>query len=210
MSSRTDDKSILKMLVTECKTNSDRYLSRYIGDADEFYIELEQYVKDKAYDTRFCDLISSIISNVLEITVIIVDKSAVGYHVYTTTPLHSSDNPPADIINSNFGVLHRNEDHCDACINITSCQLSNLEDHRSRILSRIFSRGSPKENPECPSSGEFSIADQHQNHSSCDRILNCAQEGNGKRHTEGNYKKVIPKPLVIAIYFQKLLISFTM
>ena len=108
------------MLVTECTTNSDRYLSRYIGDADEFYIELEQYVKDK---TLFCDLIPSIISNVLEITVIIVDKSAVGYHVYAATPLHSSENPPADIINSNVVVLHRNEDHYDACINITSSQI---------------------------------------------------------------------------------------
>ena len=111
------------MPVTECTTNSDRYLSRYIGDADEFYIELEQYVKDKTYDTLFCDLIPSIISNVLEIAVIIVDKSAVGYYVYATTPLHSSDNPPADIINSNVVVLHRNEDHYDACINITSSQI---------------------------------------------------------------------------------------
>ena len=107
------------MSVTECTKNSERYLSRYIGDADEFYIELEQYVKDKTYDTRFCDLIPSIISNVLELTVIIVDKSVAGYHVYATTPLHSSDSPPADIINSNFLVLHRNEDHYDACIKIT-------------------------------------------------------------------------------------------
>ena len=67
------------MLITECTTNSDRYLSRYIGHADEFYIELEQYVKDKTLDTWFfCNLIPSIISNVLETTVITVDKSAVG------------------------------------------------------------------------------------------------------------------------------------
>ena len=101
-------------------------------------------------------------------------------------------------------VLHRNEDHYDACINITSGQISNLGDHRSRILSRIFSRGSPKENPECPSSGEFSITDQHRNHNSGDRIFNCDQEGNGKQ--KENMKIVISKPL-IAIYFQKLLIS---
>ena len=31
---KTDDKSILKMLVTEWTTNSDRYLARYIGGAD--------------------------------------------------------------------------------------------------------------------------------------------------------------------------------
>ena len=109
----TDDKYILKILVMECTTNSDRYLSHYIGDADEVYIEFEQYVKDKTFDTRFCDLIPTIVSNVLETTVIIVDKSAVGYHLYATTLLHSSHNSPADIINSNFVVLHRNEDHYD-------------------------------------------------------------------------------------------------
>ena len=90
-------------------------------------------------------------------------------------------------------VLHRNEDHYDACIKITSGQISNLGDHRSKILPRPISRGSLKENPECPSSSEFSITDQYQNCNSGDRILSCDHERNGKRHIEGKYKNSNPE-----------------
>ena len=69
----THDTDLIEMLIWECK-NSDKYLpNHYVGDINQFYSEMEQYVRYKLYNTRFCDIIPIIMSTVLNTIIIIID-----------------------------------------------------------------------------------------------------------------------------------------
>ena len=124
-------------------------------------------------------------SNILQTSVIIVDKSAIKYHVYAATPLHAKDNSSSDILYGKYVVLHTAADYYDACVNTVNLgQKARLHEFRSETHSRIFSRRSPDKNPECPSSGECSVIETQQITTSGDRKLNGGQEGNHKCHAD--------------------------
>ena len=108
-------------------------------------------------------------SNVL-VTSFIVDKSAVGYHVYATTLQHFDDKLLSNIhvLDGNYEVLHRTKDHYDTSIILKwrhnegdcvsnqqrfDCLLNRLFRRRSKETSKLRVTGLCEGN--LPVAGEF-------------------------------------------------------
>ena len=117
---------LLEMLSLECVTRSARYLPcYYVGDISECYQELEQYVRYKKYDTRFCDIVLDIMSNVLKRIIFVIDKSDVGLNVYAVNPCDHNqitDTTLSDELDMDFIVLYREGGHYDACVKVYPCR----------------------------------------------------------------------------------------
>ena len=62
-----------KTILDECKTSAAKYTSHFIGGELEFIAEAENYINGKIYNSGLCDLLPFIISNSLNVNVIIVD-----------------------------------------------------------------------------------------------------------------------------------------
>ena len=120
------------MLSLECVTRSARHLPcYYVGDFSEFYQELEQYVRYKKYDTRFCDIVLNIMSNVLKMIIFVIDKSDAGLNVYAVTPCDHNqitDTTLSDELDMDFIVLYREGDHYDACVKVYPCRSKTITD----------------------------------------------------------------------------------
>ena len=80
-------------------------------------------ISTTVYDTGFCDLISSILCNILNTTIVIIDKEICDYNVYV---IHPFDKVPSDEALGSFIdvsiliILHRSSDHYDACVKVKS------------------------------------------------------------------------------------------
>ena len=102
---------LLEMLSLESIIRSARYLPcYYVGDIREFSQEMEQYIRYKKYDTRFCDIDLNIMTKVLKEIIFVIDKSDVGLNVYAVTPC--DHNQITDItlsgeLGMDFVVLYR-------------------------------------------------------------------------------------------------------
>ena len=63
-----------------------------MGDIKQFQSKMEQYVRYQIYSTRFCDIIPIIMSTMLNIIIITIDKSIAGHNVYAVIPLDYGKN----------------------------------------------------------------------------------------------------------------------
>ena len=84
---------------------------------------MNQYSYNRVYDTGFCDLIPSIICNILKTTIVIIDKEICDYNVYVIYPFDTvpSDEALGSFIDvSRLIILHRSGDHYDACVKVKS------------------------------------------------------------------------------------------
>ena len=120
------------MLSLLCITRSARYLpSYYVGDIKEFYQEMEQFVRYEKYDTRFCDIILNIMSNVLKRIIFVIDQYDVGLNVYAVTPCDHNqitDTTLSGELGMDFIVLYREGDHYDACVKVYPCRSKMITD----------------------------------------------------------------------------------
>ena len=149
---------LLEMLSLECVTRSARYLPcYYVGDISEFYQELEQYVRYKKYDTRFCDIVLNIMSNVLKRIIFVIDKSDVGLNVYAVTPCDHNqitDTTLSDELDMDFIVLYREGDHYDACVKVYPCRSKTITDCDADHAGTGYQPCEPKA-PDLSPSGKF-------------------------------------------------------
>ena len=51
------------------------YLSDFDGNVNDFHDEIEHFINNRIHDTGFCDLIPGIMSNVLNNTITVIDKT---------------------------------------------------------------------------------------------------------------------------------------
>ena len=59
----------------ECVRNQWMYLSDFDGNVNDFHDEIEHFINNRIYDTGFCELIPGIMSNVLNNTITVIDKT---------------------------------------------------------------------------------------------------------------------------------------
>ena len=59
--------TLFENLRWECVRNHWMYLSDFDGNVNDFHDEIEHFINNRIYDTGFCDLIPSIMSNVLNV-----------------------------------------------------------------------------------------------------------------------------------------------
>ena len=90
---------------------------------------MNQYIYNRVYNTGFCDLIPSILCNILNTTIVIIDTEICDYNVYV---IHPFDKVPSDealvsfIDVSRLIILHRSGDHYDACVKVKSFERKTL------------------------------------------------------------------------------------
>ena len=193
----THDTDLIEMLIWECK-NSDKYLpNHYVGDINQFYSEMEQYVRYKMYNTRFCDIIPIIMSTVLNTIIIIIDKSIAGHNVYAVIPLdygQNNDNMLSNDTDLGFVVLYREGNHYDACVKvyphpccrqeiITACNAHAMMKSRS-------STSQVKDKPRYSSSGKSANTAAAEITTSGDQI---EQHDYQDKNEEGHAKQTAPK-----------------
>ena len=118
-----DHCTLFDKLKWECDNHHAKYLPDFIGTFDDFHYQMNQYIYNGVYDTGFCDLIPSILCNILKTTIVIIDKEICDYNVYVIYPF---DKVPSDEALESFIdvsrpiILHRSGDHYDACVTVKS------------------------------------------------------------------------------------------
>ena len=119
------DLSIFKLMqniIDECQHSTSKYICHYAGSEFEFLQEVILYILAKQYRSAFCDVLPAVISNSLNIEVIIVNHVNVNVNVYSFLPDGCVDaaghctkcNHPIGSI-----VLYRRPCHYDACLPVT-------------------------------------------------------------------------------------------
>ena len=121
-----DHCTLFDKLKWECDNHHAKYLPDFIGTFDDFHYQMNQYIYNRVYDTGFCDLIPSILCNILNTTIVIIDKEICDYNVYV---IHPFDKVPSDEVLGSFIdvsrliILHRSGDHYDACVKVKSFEM---------------------------------------------------------------------------------------
>ena len=73
--------TLLDKLRLECINNHAMYLRSFDGGLDDFYHEMELYIRYRVYDTGFYDLIPDIMANVTKAPIIAIDNTESDYNV---------------------------------------------------------------------------------------------------------------------------------
>ena len=108
------------------------YLPDFDGNVNDFHDEIEHFINNRIFDTGFCDVIPSIMSNVLNNTITIIDKTESDYNVYQchmvmwhcVYVMHPrehkfcTDKTISYFDVSEVIVLLRSGDHYDACVRL--------------------------------------------------------------------------------------------
>ena len=97
------------------------YLPDFDGNVNDFHDEIEHLINNGIHDTGFCDLIPNIMSNVLNNTINVIDKTESDYNVYVMHPREHKCCTVKTISYfdvSEMKVLLRSGDHYDACVSL--------------------------------------------------------------------------------------------
>ena len=86
--------TLLDKLRLECTNNNALYLRSFDGGLDDFYHEMELYIRYRVYDIGFCDLIPDIMANVTKAPIIVIDNTGSEYDVYVSIPLKQNNIVP--------------------------------------------------------------------------------------------------------------------
>ena len=114
-----DRYTLLYKLRLECTNNHAMYLRNFDGGLDDFYHEMELYIRYRVYDTGFCDLIPDIMANVTKAPIIVIDNTGSDYNVYVSIPFMQNSLIGTIQSHSHTGspiVLYRTGYHYDACL----------------------------------------------------------------------------------------------
>ena len=108
-----------ELIIDECLNSTDKYINHFAGTGVDFFAEAEHYIYARRYNSGFCDILPLIISNILNIKVVVINHDRDGVNVYDFFPDECADmNMHCSLCKHSIAsiVLNRRSDHFDACL----------------------------------------------------------------------------------------------